>query len=277
MKQNAILTLFILLGIILFTGCSEKDSTGPDNPQPEAPALADSLDLEIILPDSLQQYTSEEVDYDGVSTTGYALAQFISETVVNEYLEVEQFDARPLFAFELVSSDADDNWSPRERGMPDLSWQQFSSGFILPAESAKAYFPDELIAGTYNVKFATYFRLYRKIDTVLDGSITTFETNAFPTTEITYIKNDETLLEPGFPLTNLISDYVTDDQDNYTYRFIAADGGENDDTGNIFSWQDLQNGYWLTEKERAIFLNEDSTLKWKSVKYVEQIELAEID
>jgi len=277
MKQNAILTLLLVLALFMFSGCSEKDSTGPDNPQPEAPALADNFDLEIVLPDSLEQYDSQDVDYEGVNTTGYSLAQFVGQSEVNQYLDVEQFDSRTLFAYEIVSSDDDGNWSPRLRGMPDLAWSQFSSGYILPAESAKAFFPDELIAGTYNVKYATYFRLYRKIDTSLDGTSTTYETGAFPTTEITYIKNDETFVEQGFPLTNLISDYVTDDQENYSYRFVAGDGWENDDTDNIFSWEDLQNGYWLTELDRAVFLNEDTTLKWKSVKYVESIQLAEID
>ncbi len=274
MKKIAIIT-FLLLGIFILTACSEKDSNGPDGNEATPPVMAENYDLEFIIPAELDAFTSEDIDYNGVITSGYSLDQFISQSITDSLVNVDTFDSRKLFAVQILSSDEDGNWTPRDRGLADLTWNDFVSGYLLPDESGRTYFPETSIAGTYNVKYATYLQLYRKIDVILDGTVTLFETGAFPTQEITYIKNDETLTELGFPLEYLISDFVTDNQDNYTYKLIAADNFENSDTGNVFSWEDIQCGYWLTEKDRAIFANPDSTLKWKSVKYVEEIQLTE--
>ena len=277
MKKFALIFLSMLVMVSVFTGCSEKDSTGPEDNDPIAPALAEVVDIEFILPADLTSYVATDVDYEGVITPGYALDQFVSEVDVNAYLDEDGFDTRALFAVEIVSSDEDGNWSPRLRDVGDLRWDQFVTGNVLPEQSGKTFFADESIPGTFNVKHATYFKLYRKLDVALDGTTTTFETGAFETSEITYIKNDETRTEIGFSLVNLISDYVTEDPEDYSYYFTAADGWENTDTSNLFSWEDIQCGYWLTEENKAIFLNEDTTLKWKSVKVLEKINLAEID
>ena len=276
MKKNAIVTL-LLIGIFILTACSEKDSDGPEGNEATPPVMAENFDIEFIIPSELDTFTSEEVNYNGVITSGYSLDQFISQSYVDSLVNIDNFDSRKLFAIQISSSDEDGNWSPRNRGLSDLTWNDFISGYLLPNESGRTYFSNAAITDSYNVKYATYLQLYRKIDVILDGTSTLFETGAFATEEITYIKNDETLTELGFPLENLISDYVTDDQADYVYKLVAADNFENSDTGNIFTWEDIQCGYWLTEKNRAIFVNADSTLKWKSVKYVEEIQLTETE
>ncbi len=275
MKKFATIFLGVLLMVTLFTGCSEKDTTGPNIEEPTAPTLAENFDIEFTIPADFIDFNSVEVDYEGQPIQGYQLDQFVPKADVNTFVEEEGFDTRSLFAIEIVSNDEDGNWTPRNKGMGDLTWAQFKAGYLLPEQSGKAFFTDDQIPNSFNVKQAHYLRLYRKIDIALNGVTTTFETGTFETEEITYTKKGETYTEAGFPLSNLISDYVTNNQEDFSFKMTAADNWENDDTNNLFSWEDIECGYWLTEKNRAIFVNEDGSLKWKSVKFVEKIELAE--
>ena len=274
MKKFATISLGILLMVSLFTGCS--DSTDPGSEAPPAPVLSQTVDIEFTIPADFSALEATEVDYNGLLTNGYALDQFIPEADVNTYMDEDSFDCRKLFAIEIMSNDEDGNWTPRDNDETDLRWDLFETGYLLPDEKGRTFFEDELITNTFNVKYAYYFKLYRKIDVELNGATTTFEPGAFTTSEITYTKDDETITAIGFPLSNLISDFVTDHQDEHTYHLIAADNWENDDTFNLFSWEDIQGGYWLTEENKAIFLDEENATKWKSVKVLEKIELAEI-
>ena len=83
----------------------------------------------------------------------------------------------------------------------------------------------------------------------------------------------EKILHRVFSLLNFVPNLITSDQENYDYHFIAADGHENDDANNLYSWENIQNGFWLTEKQKAIFLNEAHETIYKSVKVLEKIEL----
>ncbi len=273
-------TKLLLLGVvILFTlaACDENPSEN-QNEDPIPPSFAETIDIEFTIPDSteLANYTSEQVDYNGLLVTGYSLDQFVDMDSVNEYIDEDDFDGRKLFAIEIVSSDDDGNWTPRENGYYDLSWADFITGFLLPNEKGRTYFADESIPSGHNVKWAYYLRLYRKIDVVLDANITIFETSAFTPQEITYTKDEETYTVNAIELENFISDFVTQNQQDYQYLFTAADGWVNDDSNNIFNWDTIQLSYWLPEQNKAIFLDANFDTIFKSVKVVEKIDLVEI-
>jgi len=262
--------------IILFSivAC-DNNSTENESNDPIPPALAELADIEFTIPDSteLLNYTSEQVDYNGLMVTGYSLDQFVDMDSVNLYIDEEDFDGRKLFAVEIVSSDEDGNWSPRQNDYYDLSWSQFISGYLLPSEKGRTFFPDDNIESGYNVKWAYYLRLYRKMDVILDGNITIFETGVFGTEGIYHqAGNGNFYTDPGFALSNLVSDYVTMNPDDFEYRFISAD----DDDEVIFTWNDIEAGFWLITQNKAVFLNDDGTEFHNSFKKLMRIELVEI-
>lgn len=282
MKKLLVLLLGLLLLTSLITGCSEKDddSTGPDGPESSAPELATIPDLEFQIPADLTPFTSEDVDYNGTTETGYALPQFISMSEVNEFvgLDDEDGDARNLFAIQEISSDEDGNWTPRSMGVGDLTWQQFETGFLLPNNSHRTFFPDEAIVGTFNCKYATFLNLFRKIDLELAGNIVTYELGAFTPASVTYTDDDGELNTfDAISLSNIITDYTTEGEEleNYNFEFIAVDGWVNNDSGNIFTWEVIQNSIWIPEKEKAVFLNADNEEIFKSVKKVQKVRVFE--
>lgn len=277
--MNKFAKLLLLGAIILFTftACDNNPSENQAE-DPTPPAFAETIDIEFTIPDSseLVNYASEQVDYNGLIVTGYSLDQFVDMDYVNEYIDEDDFDGRKLFAIEIVSSDEDGNWTPRENGYYDLSWANFITGFLLPNEKGRTYFADESIPSGHNVKWAYYLRLYRKFDVVLDANITIFETSAFTPQEITYTKDEETYIVNAIELENFISDFVTQNQQDYQYLFTAADGWVNDDSNNIFNWDTIMTSYWLPEQNKAVFLDANFNTIFKSVKVVEKIDLVEI-
>ncbi len=273
-------TKLLFLGVIIlftFTACDDGPS-GNENNNLIPPSFAVVFDIEFTIPDSteLVNYTSEQVDYNGLIVTGYSLDQFVDMDSVNTYIDEDDFDGRKLFAIEIVSSDEDGNWSPREHEYYDLSWTDFITGYLLPDEKGRTYFADDDIPSGHNVKWAYYLRLYRKMDVIIDGNITIFEPGAFTPHEITYTKDDETYTVNAIELENFISDFVSEDPQNYEYFFTAADGWVNNDSNNIFDWDTIQTSFWLPEQNKAVFLDADFDTIFKSVKVAESIELVEI-
>ncbi len=114
------------------------------------------------------------------------------------------------------------------------------------------------------------------MDVIIDGNITIFEPGAFTPHEITYTKDDETYTVNAIELENFISDFVSEDPQNYEYFFTAADGWVNNDSNNIFDWDTIQTSFWLPEQNKAVFLDADFDTIFKSVKVAESIELVEI-
>ena len=270
--MNKITKLLMLGTLILLTFAScDENVNGNDNNAPTPPSFAEIFDIEFTIPDSteLVNYSSEQVDYDGIMVTGYSLDQFVNMDSVNAYIDEDGFDGRKLFAVEIVSSD---NYTPRDHEYYDLSWDDYITGFLLPTELGKAYFPNDNIPTSYNVKYASYLRLYRKIDVVIDADIIIFETGAFETEDVYHQAGNGTFYtDPGFALTGLVSDYVTENHGNYEYIFTSPD----DETA-VFTWEDIQSAYWLTTQNKAVFLNEDGTEFHSSFKYLNRIELVEI-
>ncbi|MCF7858127.1 MAG: hypothetical protein K9N07_02220 [Candidatus Cloacimonetes bacterium] len=276
--MNNFTKVIITLGIILLISSCTSSTTENQIDNPTPPQLAATYDLEFTFPDSteLLAYDSELIDYNGTMVPAYSLNQFVDQDTVDNYVDEDSLDCRGLFAIQIVSNDDDGNWSPRLNGYYDLSWQNFITGYLLPNEKGRTYFADDNIPSGYNVRWAGYLRLYRKIDVILDGNITIFESGAFTTEEITYTKNGETYTANAVELENFISDYVTLEPESYQFLFTAGDGWINDDSNNIFDWNTIENSFWLPEHNKAIFLDTDHDTIFKSVKVLEKIELVEI-
>jgi hypothetical protein len=263
----------ILLGMLLFlllTACSEKDSTGPDdndNPNPPELAAFENFDEEFIFPDDVTGFTTTEIEIDGVMETAITLEQFVN------FGEKEIADEE-TYLYQIFSTDEDGNFSARNKDYGDLTWAEFTQGYFLPEVSdGKTYFPNfvEENINAYNVKYAHYLRLFRKVDVVKAGTTTCFEVNGLPMEDISYIYNEEMLTVSATKMVNFISDYVTDKPEEFEYQFLATDDYE-----HSYSWENLQSAYWVPEKNRVVFIDAEGNQTLTNFKKLYSITLAEI-
>jgi len=263
MKRIFTLFFVIVVTIFMLMGCSEKDSTGPDENQADPPSLAEAPDVEFAFPDSadLVNFTSQDVEYSSEIVTAYSLVQFLNF----EREGIPELE----YTYEIVS---EDGYTPRDGGNPDLSWENFETGYLLPTEKFRTYFASEDIETAYNVKYALKLNLYRTVSVVkADGIIVPFQTGAFEITDIHHqAGNGNFYDDPGFALENFISEYITDSPDNYQYHFLTSD-----DYAIEFMWEDIQAAYWLTTQNKAVFLNSDGTEFHSSFKNLIRIELVD--
>ncbi len=263
MKHFLFFFIAIAITTFLFTGCSENDTTNPDENQPNPPSLAQTPDIEFTIPDSanLVNYVSEEIDYGGEMVTAYSLDQFVSFEK-DEKPELE-------YTYEIVS---EDGYSPRNGENPDLSWEKFETGYLLPTEKYRTYFSSNEIETAYNVKYTLNLNLYRTVVVVkADGTQIPFQTGAFEVTDINHqAGNGNFYDDPGFALENFISDYVISSPADYEFHFLASD-----DLTEVFSWENIQSAYWLTTQNKVVFLNENGTEFHSSFKKLIKIELVD--
>ncbi|MCF7794493.1 MAG: hypothetical protein K9N09_04290 [Candidatus Cloacimonetes bacterium] len=261
MKRNLTFLLSALIILMFAFGCSEKDSTGNDNDDPTPPEIAQTPDLEMTFPDSadLVDFVGEDVDYEGEIVTGYNLVQF---------LDFDRDGVDELeYTYEITS---DDGYSPRQGGNPDLYFSQFETGYLLPTEKFRTYFPSDEIFTAYDVKYALQINLYRAVIVIdADGNEITFQTGAFETEDVYHESgNGNFYTDPGFELDYFISKYVTENPENYEYHFTASD-----DYTKEYTWEDIQTGYWLTTQNKAVFIDAEGNELQNSFKYLIRIEL----
>ncbi|MCD6180942.1 MAG: hypothetical protein J7K89_00995 [Candidatus Cloacimonetes bacterium] len=265
MKRRLLTLLLAMVLLFTFVACSENDdnNTDPNGNDAEPPALATVADLTIAIPDSasLANYTSETISYGGVDYIAYNLNQFIMDAM-NDTTALE-------YSFEIVSSDG---YSPRNGGNPDLAYADVATGYLLPANKYRTYFPSDDIFTAYNVKYADHFNLYSTV-TVKDedGESIPFETGAIETEEVYHqAGNGNFYTDPGFKLTQFISEYVTEDAEDFSYFFTASDGYT-----MTYTWAELQSGWWLPDNHKAVFIDENGVELLSSFKHLISIELVE--
>ncbi|MCD4828370.1 MAG: hypothetical protein K8R90_02930 [Candidatus Cloacimonetes bacterium] len=269
MKHSRVFIILLLATLFALTACSESDSTGGGN-GPAAPVLSDTPDATFEFPESLDGYTSEDVNYDDVTMQGYPLAQFFP---------IEQRDMEPTeYHYQIVASD---DWNPRNSSNTtwDLDWATFETGYLLPDADGRTWFPSDDVASAYNVKYADYVNMYRTIMvTGDDGLVTPFELSQYDVKALSYYYHDddtEMVTYDAFPITNIITEYVTETPVDYSFIFVASDGWVNDDTNNTFTWSDMEKGWWVPEKNRVVFVGNDGYQMYKTVKSVVGVSLSE--
>ncbi len=283
--------IFLTLALALnFAGCADDDTPPPAS----GPDGGD---------DPLADYTAADIEYDGQTIKGYSLAQFVTEAEIEAILGAG-VDCRDLYLYRVIASDG---WNPADdRDSDDLTWTQFSSGYLLEKlYDAKVYYPSDDIATNYDVKNAKDSNLYRKIDVIKDADeseatpeIISFEMGALDVTDdMKYWNNkkEEAKTGKGISLVLLLSDYVIDeevDKEGYSYKINLADGYTSDlENGlgeNTISWAGIQNAYYVFEedgevKDKIVTLGDnydDGTnnlpeQKYKSMKFPESVEFVD--
>ncbi|HNZ64611.1 MAG TPA: carboxypeptidase-like regulatory domain-containing protein [Smithella sp.] len=229
---------------------------------------------------------TDGIDYGkGTTVSGYALDQFVDKADVNAKTPdpdgaLGSGDARKLYSAVIRSKQ--DGFSNRTKFIgqgyynADLTWDQFVLGYLLDLNySGRAFYPGSVAepptqVKMYNVKYAYDIYMFRKIDVKrpdADGTIATFEIaattdnavdDATYTTSSGLTTTKFTVAKKSFgaytdvkviPLTQFLTDYVTDVPGNYTYKIVALD-----DTKSQTGWTyaAMQQAYYLPDYDFII-------------------------
>ena len=149
---------------------------------------------------------------------------------------------------------------------PDLRWDQFILGYLLDLHySGRVFLPASVgVASKHNTKYAYDIYMFRKIDVKRPdsaGSIATFEIQATASnyvddtffhanTGLWTTKNTITTKNFGdytnarvIPLTQFLTDYVTNVPGNYTYKIVALNGTYK----SGWTYTKIQQAYYLVD------------------------------
>lgn len=247
MKKHLLIGLALLL--LLLSACSEKDdnnsSTNPNTPNP--PAMATTADSVVTMPAEDTVFADSltyDINYNGETTDAVALTHFITKEMTDELVDNTNDDeTQKLFAYHLIASD---NFTPRDRGYADLTWEKFKTGVLLPNKSFRSYFASDSIETAFDVKYLSTIKMYRAVQVIkADGTMALFEINTLTTHQVA---NYDSLMESAVKLQDFITEFVTATPANYDYIFT-------DNTGytKTFTWEHLQDGYWLKDTKKTIF------------------------
>lgn len=234
MKKLLSILIIVMITMFVVTGCSENDSdsTGP------VEILAYSLD-QFIPADNLMNLFHDD-DQDAILEDG--------------------IEIRNLFSIHVVASDG---WSWRSRGMRDLKWDEFASGYLIPEDEGKIYIDAFASQGvnTYNVKYAQDVDVYRTFELVKPDDTNALYQLSSMTTE--QVENYDGAMEDAIKLTDFIPAEITTVD---SVMFTAADG-----YAKTYSTDEFNAGYWLKDSAKTIFPGLDLPGSKKKFKFLKTI------
>ncbi len=155
--------------------------------------------------------------------------------------------------------------------VPDVLWDQFNQGYLLDMNySGRMFFPVSLgLIKRYSIKYSYDIYMFRRIKRKRPdaaGSLATFEISA---TTDNYVSDSEyttitslsttkfsvttKTLGPytsvrAIPLTQFLTDYVSDKPSSYTYKIVALDGTYKDG----WTYAEMANAYYLPDYDLII-------------------------
>jgi hypothetical protein len=167
---------------------------------------------------------------------------------------------------DFLRSDSDNLYTP------DLRWDQFNQGYLLRIDKdGRCFYPASVAGaiGKHRTKWAYDIYMFRKIDVKRPdaaGSLATFEVQA---TTDSYVNDTSyhsvwgrwttkfTVETESFgtytdarviPLTQFLTDYVTNVPGNYTYKIVSVDGTYK--TG--WTYAKMQQAYYLVDYDLIV-------------------------
>jgi hypothetical protein len=248
MTRKKLSYLVVFFFLLCFVSCAEREKEKITETTP--PPMSNIPFAVITMPAEGTEFDPEwvtQIPY-GVSQTlteAIPLTYFIDKSITDAVpTSSGHHETRMLFAY---NQKATDGFSPRSRGVPDLTFDVFSGGYLLPNESFRSYFPD-LDVNTYNTRNIREIELYRAITVVkINGDEVLFEISRLPTHNV---PNRDGVIEPAIKLTDLITDFVTLTPERYEYEFLAVDGNP-----QIYEWSEMARGYFSISSDRTTFVN----------------------
>lgn len=254
--------LLAVLPLMLVIACSDSGTSSSEKQKSDPPEPASDPSIIAAIPSAdelagIDDLVTEQIEYGEESVTAYPLGQFVNHSHPQ------------LYSYEVMSNDKDGNFSPRLRGMEDLSWNAIESGYLLPAINYRAFFPDPEIFGTYNVRNLGYLRLYRKVDVIKNGKAVPVQVGGLEAKIISYIYQEEEFNDVNaVPLNLLISDYITTEKESYNYLLDSVDSED-----RLYSWAEINDAYIVDEK--VLFIDQIYNQVVNYTEWLESITLVE--
>lgn len=242
--------VLLLIGLFLLTACSEKDDdTTPVTANP--PAMS-SLPVQVYtMPAESTAFDPGllvDVQYNNATEQAVSLTHFITKAMTDLLEGASSSDTtetQNLFSYHLIASDG---FTPRDRSYADLTWEQFKTGYLLPNNSFRSYFPSDAIQTAFDVKHLQTIKIYRSVVVVKPNNENVLW--EMSTLDSTTVNNYDGNPETAYSLKDMISTYITDNPAGYKYIFTANDGYQVE-----YTWQEMQDCKWLKNTKRTIFPN----------------------
>jgi len=235
-KRFFLILAVVVLTILIFSGCSEKDNNNPN-------------DVDESYAYNLGQFLSAD-DF----------LNLFSEECQEDILE-DNIDVRTLFSA-LVSDEGGWNW--HTRNIRDLTWEEFAEGYLIPDNEGRVYFENYSAQGinTYNVKYAETVDIYRAFQLVKpDETIAVYNLNGLDTE---LVDNHDDVQEAAIDLSAIVPDEITAID---SVVFQAADGYQ-----KTYTPEEFVDGYWLINSQKTIFPSfPDMSGSKKKFKFLEKI------
>lgn len=207
---------------------------------------------------------SEDSNPTAPAIYGYSLEQFVplnDVIAITDYEADADSDFRDLYAYQII---ADDGWSPRNSSTAgyDLSWDQLRSGYLVPDDQHKTWFPDPLLPGAFRVKNAHEIRLYRHVRVQHnDGEAYHVQLGALP---VEVVENWNAACEMSVRLSDIILGYEGYD----SVTLVSEDG-----YSQSYTPEQIEDGFYHLETEVTTFptFNDDMSGGQKRFKKIASI------
>ena len=175
---------------------------------------------------------------------GYKLDQFVSADSVTAYVDASAElpnNFRHLFNYEIVG---EDGFSPRASSNAgyDLSFGQFSEGYLVPTDDGKTWFPTLDLPGAFKVRDTAFFRLYRKVD--VDDGLRGSKSIELRGLNVYNMPNWDSEGEDAIKLADLLQGIATYD----SVAFVAVD-----DYTKVYTPELVNDGYYFMRSEVTSF------------------------
>ncbi|MDD2230953.1 MAG: hypothetical protein PHY48_16315 [Candidatus Cloacimonetes bacterium] len=192
-----------------------------------------------------------------VDILGYSLDQFftMADAIGITGAANDTTDYRSLYAYEIVGADG---WSPRGsvNAGYDLLWNTFKSGYLVPSDNKRTWFPGDTVPGAFKVKNADKIRVYRQIGVcgTADECVPQ-ELGALPTYTVENWNNED---EQAIKLSDLLQGY-----DGYSTVTVSAVDGYS----KTYDAEKIADGYYLLTSERTTFPTFNSEMEGSMKKF----------
>lgn len=237
MKKVLTILITVLIGLFAFTACSENDDNNTTGP---VDILAYNLDQFAPMENLLTQFTDGD-----------------QEDILEDSIDIHN-----LFSILVTASDG---WSWRGRGMRDLLWNEFSTGYIIPENQGKLWIEAFANQGinTYNVKYAQTVDFFRTFELIKpDETEALYQLSSMDTEQI---ENYDSTMETAIKLTQFIPTEITAID---SILLKACDG-----YAQTYSTEEFNVGYWLIESQKTIFPGLDLPGNKKKFKLLKSIKV----
>ncbi len=276
MKKTLFL-IVLLIGLLLITACSEKDDN--NSPVTSNPPVMSAIPAHVLtVPDETTQYDPtllEDIQYNDATTQALPLTYFVTKEITDQIVLASSSDTtmtQKLFAYHLIGKDG---YSPRNKPLNDLTWDQLKSGYLLPSVDYQTYFPSDAIPKAYDVDTISTIKFYRAITVVKpDGEKVLWEISMLDTVTV---NNHDGNPETAYNLKDLISSYITTTPANYSYVFKD---NSTDGYSQTYTWEEIQDGKWLKYSQKTIFPSftdmPNSKKKYKKLMEIHVVQLENV-